>query len=596
MQPGNTSPNGSKSRDSRRFKRLWIYLKPYGRLQALTFAVMVVLTGLALALPAAIQYMIDTLIPGLVQSHGPRVNLAPVFRFGAFLLCIYLLNLLFAWLRDYLVARVGSEIIKDLRVQLFAHLQRLPLSFHGKHQIGELMSRLLSDVGRLQDLLTVTLLMLFTNVLMLAGVLAYLLNTNWMLTVVAVLPVPLTVYATGRLGGRLSTLMTEVQRRMAGVSATLQETLLGIRTIKAFGREEFATHRVELALRELNPLLVKASVTSSLGVNLAQFINVIGPIVVLAWGVYLVAGGHMKLGELIAFYILLTYLYSPIRGLAETHLQVKSAMVSADRIFEYLDLEPAVAEAASPVEFDWAAGEVRLEQVGLAHPNSNFRLENLSLVVAPRETIALVGPSGAGKTTVLHLIMRLFDPQSGSVLLDSLDLRAIATSKLRRHVALVEQEPFVFHASLYDNIACWRPGLGEPEVTLAARAARIHEFASALPDGYQTIVGERGVNLSGGERQRLCLARALAGDPTVLLLDEATSALDSVSEQLISESLSTILSGKTAIIVAHRLATIQHVDRIVVMDAGRLVDEGSHTELMKRCGLYRELAQHQMLR
>jgi ATP-binding cassette subfamily B protein len=242
------------------------------------------------------------------------------------------------------------------------------------------------------------------------------------------------------------------------------------------------------------------------------------------------------------------------------------------------------------------AGEVRLEEVVYAHPDSRFRLEGLSLVVAPHETMALVGPSGAGKTTVLHLIMRLFDPESGSVLLDSLDLRAIASCTLRRRVALVEQEPFVFHASVRDNIVCGRPGLGEAEVLLAARAANLHEFIAGLPDGYETVVGERGVTLSGGERQRLCLARALAGDPTVLLLDEATSALDSLSEQLIQESLARILSGKTAILVAHRLATIQHVDRIVVMDAGRIVDEGGHSELLKRCDLYRELAQRQMLR
>ena len=596
MLPRSTSPNGSQSRGSSRFKRLWTYLKPYWRLQALTFAVMVILTGLALALPAAIQYMIDTLIPGLVQAQGQQVDLVPVFRFGVFLLCIYLLNLLFAWWRDSLVAHVGAEIIKDIRVQLFSHLQRLPLSFHGRHRIGELMSRLLSDVGRLQDLLTVTLLMLFTNLLMLAGIVAYLLHTNWMLTLVAVVPVPLTVYSTGRFGGRLNRLMAQVQQRMADLSARLQETLLGIRTVKSFGREAHETRRVEQALTELNPLLVKASVTSSLGVNVAQFINMIGPVVVLAWGVSLVAGGGMKLGELIAFYILLTYLYSPISGLAQTHIQVTSAMASADRIFEYLDIEPEIAEAASPVEIDTIAGEICLEDVAFSYPRSGFRLEGLSLTVSPRETIALVGPSGSGKTTVLNLIMRFLDPHAGSVQLDHLDLRALSTCLLRRQVALVDQDPFVFHASAYDNIAYGHPEASRSEVLRAARAANIHEFIVGLPQGYETVVGERGTTLSGGERQRLCLARALVGDPAVLLLDEATSALDSVSEQLIQDSLSQILSGKTSIIVAHRLATIQHVDRIVVMEAGRIVDEGGHSELLGRCALYRELAQHQMLR
>jgi subfamily B ATP-binding cassette protein MsbA len=556
---------------------------------------MVVLTALMLALPAAIQYMIDTLIPRLAQAPAGGVDYTPVLIFGAFLLGIYLFELGFSWLRDYLVAYVGAEIIKDIRAQLFGHLQRLPLAFHGRHQTGEMMSRLLSDVGRLQDLLTVVLLMVATNVLMLFGILIYLLNINWTLTLVAIVPIPFTVYTTSRLGGRLGRLMAGVQQRMGELSARLQESLIGIKTVKAFGQEAAEDRRVDRILRDLNPLLVKASVTSSLGISLSQFINMTGPIVVLAWGAYLVAAGTIKLGALIAFYLLLTYLYSPVRGLAEAHLDVRSAMASADRIFEYLDEPPAVRDPVAPITPGRVQGEVRLDEIDFAYDDSRFRLRDFSLTVRPREKVALVGPSGAGKTTVINLIMRFADPAGGTVSLDGHDLRTLSAGALRRNVALVEQEPLLFRMSIRDNIAYGRPEASEAEVVAAAQAANIHAFATALPDKYGTVVGERGVTISGGERQRLCLARAILLDPAVLLLDEATSALDSNSEQLIQKSLGLILRDKTAIIIAHRLATIQHVDRIVVMDAGRIVDEGTHAELLGRSAVYGELARHQML-
>jgi subfamily B ATP-binding cassette protein MsbA len=444
-------------------------------------------------------------------------------------------------------------------------------------------------------MLTVTLLMICTNVLMLAGILAYLLYTNWMLTLVAVLPVPLTILTTHKLGNRLNRLIADVQQRMADLSARLQEALTGVKTIKAYGQEERENRRIDGVLTDLNPVLVKASVTSSLGVNLAQFINMTGPIVVLAWGVFLVATGEMLLGQLIAFYILLTYLYSPVRGLAETHIQVKSAMASAERVFEYLDISPEIREVGTPVNLEAVRGEIRLSDVSFRYKPSGFGIDNLSLVVRSNETIGLVGPSGSGKTTIINLIMRFFDPQAGKVTLDGIDLRELSIKSLRSRMALVEQDPLIFHMSVRDNIAFGHPEATDNEVEDAAKAANIHDYIISLPDGYQTMIGERGVTISGGERQRLCLARAIVKNPSILILDEATSSLDSNSEQLIQASLRAILADKTAIVIAHRLATIQHVDRIVTLDSGRIVDEGTHGELIERCALYRELAQKQLL-
>ncbi len=565
------------TRATSKFNRLWQYLKPYWKLQLLTLLVMVILTALMLALPGAIQYMIDTLIPNLLNSGTGSVNFRPILLFGAFLLGIYLLDVIFSWLRDYLAAYIGTGIIKDLRIQLFSHLQRLSLRFHGEHQTGEIMSRLLSDVGRLQDMLSITLLLFIANVFMLLGILAYLLHTNWMLTLVAVIPVPLTVFATNKFGNRLNQLMNVVQQTMAELSARLQEALLGIKTIKAYGQEQREVQQVTSIIDRLNPMMVKASVTSSLGINLVQFINMMGPIVVLAWGVYLVATGHMKLGELIAFYILLTYLYAPVRGLAETHIQVQSAMASVDRIFEYLDIQPEIIESPKPVTLPAVKGEIHLDQVTFSYGTSAFALRDLSLHVKPKEKVALVGASGSGKTTVISLMMRFFDPQNGTVSLDGVDLRNLSLRSLRHHVALVELDPMLFRMSIYDNISYGHPEATEVEIIAAAKAANIHDFVSNLPDGYRTQVGERGVTVSGGERQRLCLARAIVKNPAVLILDEATSALDAESERLIREALKVILADKTAVIIAHRPTTIEHVDRIIALDSGRIINESVPT-------------------
>ncbi|MFZ1682502.1 MAG: ABC transporter ATP-binding protein [Candidatus Zixiibacteriota bacterium] len=575
--------------------RLWGYLRPYWPLSALMFLIMAILAGFAIALPIAIQYMIDTLIPGMASAGPGPVNLQPVIIFALVLVGIYLADVLFSWLRDWLAGYVGAHIIQDMRLQLFGHVESLSLSFFQTHQTGEIMSRLLSDVTRIQDLLTSSILVLFTNILMLLAILAYLLITNWKLTLVAIIPVPLTIYFSNLYGIKLNHLAMSIQQRVAALSARFQETLLSIKTIKAFGQEGRERDRVNESLTGLTRVLIRNSWITSLAVNVVNFVNMIGPVVVLAWGVYLVATNQMKLGELIAFYILLTYLYSPVRSLAETNFQVQTAMASVDRVFEYMDIPAAVTESAEPVSIHEPRGEIEFRDVCFAYQDSNYKIERLNLTIRPGERVALVGPSGSGKTTIVNLAMRLFDPDSGDILFDGVNLRRLAISSLRNHIALVDQDPLLFKTSVLENIAYGKPDASTAEIEQAARIANIHDFVTSLPNGYQSEVGERGVTVSGGEKQRLCLARAVLKDPKVLILDEATSALDSASEQLIQDSLRHILKGKTAIIIAHRLSTVQDADRIIALDAGRIVDQGTHGELTERCPLYRELAAKQLL-
>ncbi len=581
--------------DSKTIKRLWKYLKPYWRLELLTLFVMCFLAALALALPIAIQYMIDNLIPGIASDSSRNDKLMRVGMFGGVLIAIYLSHVLLAWWRDYLAGKIGANIIADLRSQFFAHLQRVSLRFYQTHQVGELMSRLMSDVSRIQSLLTTTLLMFFANLFLLTAIFIYLLNVNWLLTLVALVPVPLTIWLSNLFGFRLHTISQKLQETIAGLSARLQEAFLSTRTIRAFAQEETEKKKVDKVLNVLTGCYIRNSVVNSLANNLVHFVNMVGPIVVLAWGTYLVADGSIKLGSLIAFYLLLSYLYSPIQDLASINIEVQSAMASVNRIFEYLDLPPAVTEPEHPVALTRPKGAITLKNISFQYEDSGFRIDNLTLDIRPGEKLAIVGPSGSGKTTLTNLILRFFDPQSGQIMLDGIDIRQLSLKTLRGNIGLVDQDPLLFKTTIFENIAYGDPAATMDMVVKATAIANIHEFIAGQTDGYQTQVGERGVTLSGGEKQRICLARAILTNPPIVILDEATSSLDSNSEQLIQDALGRALVDKTAIMIAHRLSTVQHADRIITMDNGRIVAEGTHEELLERSPLYRDLATKQLL-
>lgn len=579
---------------SGKLKRLWSYLRPYWRLELATFFIMAVLAGLALVLPGAVRYLIDSLIPNLSAQTSMEAKVRPVVWFGLLLVGVYAAQVLFSWIRDYLAGYIGAHIIADLRSEFFDHLQRLPLRFYQKHQVGEVMSRMLSDVSRIQDLLTSTVLMFLTDTLQLTAFLVYLMFINWKMTLIAIIPVPATIILTHFVGKKIHAAATKLQEATAGLSARVQESLVGIKTIKAFGKEDAERTRVDGVMSGLTKIYVKYSVIRSLTLNLVQFTNMIGPIIVFAIGAYLVAGNSMKLGELIAFFMLVTYLYMPIQGLASVNVEVQAAMASVDRIFEYLDQPPAIVEDSAPVTIAKAEGDIVITDLCHTYEESGFTFDHLSLRIPAKQTLAIVGPSGSGKTTLINLIMRFFDPESGSITIDGIDLRKLSIKSLRDNMALVDQDPLLFNATIAENIAYSNPEADHAEIVRAAKIANIHDFITGLTEGYQSMVGERGVTLSGGEKQRVCLARAILKDPPILILDEATSALDSISEQLIQESLDRILADKTAIIIAHRLATVQRADRIITLKDGVIIDEGNHQELMQKSALYRELAQKQL--
>ncbi|PKK84316.1 MAG: hypothetical protein CVT49_04085 [candidate division Zixibacteria bacterium HGW-Zixibacteria-1] len=574
--------------------RLWGYLKPHWHLELLTLIIMGLIAALVLAMPLAVKYLIDDLIPSLTAQAKNGIDVMPVIYFGLVLLGIYLFNVIFSYIRDYLVGYIGANIIARMRSQLFGHLEMLTLDFHQSHQVGEMMSRVLSDVQYIQSLLTSILLVFLTNIMMLAAISIYLFMTDWILTLIAIIPVPLTFLLALKFGSKIHLIAKNLQETVASFSAKLQESFLSIKTVKAFSQELAEKKKVDTVLEKMTKLYIKHSVTNSLTVNLVNFVNMTGPIVVLSWGTYLIAGGSMKLGALIAFYMLLSYLYSPIQNIASIHVQVQSTMASVNRFFEYMDISPAVTDPPEPVILEKAKGHIKIDNLSFAYNTGSPVFEALRLDIRPGEKVAIVGPSGSGKTTLVNILMRFFEFQSGNITIDGIDIRNISLKSLRGNIGLVDQDPLLFKTSIYNNIAYSFPEASLDKVIEAAKIANIHDFISSLPEQYQTEVGERGVTISGGEKQRICLARAILKNPPIIFLDEATSALDSRSEHLIQEALKEILADKTAIIIAHRLSTIQHADRIITLDKGKIIDEGRHEELMVSSPLYRELAKHQL--
>jgi subfamily B ATP-binding cassette protein MsbA len=369
---------------------------------------------------------------------------------------------------------------------------------------------------------------------------------------------------------------------------------VGLKVIKSFGQERRELQATRGVLDSLWRTYIDYSVTSSLSANLVYFVSMIGPITVLCIGIYLVATQSMTLGALIAFFWLTFYLFIPIQSLSKARVQIQASMASVDRVFEYLDEPLTAVEAPNPISLAEVKGAVELKDVVFSYEPVGFALQMLNLKIAAGEKIAIVGHSGSGKSTIVGLILRLYDPIDGSVSLDGVDLRNLANQTLRDNIAVVDQDPLLFHATIGENIAYGKPDALFGEIESAARVANIYDFIASLPNGFDTLVGERGVTLSGGEKQRICLARAVIKDPKILLLDEATSALDTISEKLIQDALDTILVNKTAVIVAHRLSTVKKADRIITMQNGRIIDQGTHSDLLGRSQVYRDLAEHQL--
>ncbi len=580
-------------------RRVWGFARPYRRLIAGFMATVVAATFLGLLPPLLIRQVFDVAI---VDGNGRYLNVLFAVMLGA-ALGEALLTLVERWLS----ATVGEGLIFDLRAALFDHVQRMPVLFFTRTQTGTLISRLNNDVIGAQRAFTGTLGTVVGNVITLVGTLAAMFLLEWRLTLLAVVIVPLFVLPARWVGRRLQAITREGMNLNASMNNTMTErfNVAGALLVKLFGRHDDEARDFSRRAGRVRDIGVLSALYSRVFLIALTFVGAAGTAVVYWLGGRLTIDGALTAGTLVALGLYTVRIYVPLTSLSNARVDIMTAFVSFERVFEVLDAPNPITDAADARDLTDPEGRVRFDRVRFAYPaggeagleslgfdgggSSGEVLTDVDLEIEPGRMVAVVGPSGAGKTTLASLVPRLHDVTDGAVLVDGADVRHLTQSSLRAAIGVVTQDPHLFHDTIAANLLYARPDAAPAELEAACRAARIHDVIAALPEGYDTVVGERGYRLSGGEKQRLAIARMLLKDPAIVILDEATSHLDSENEAHVQEALAEALRGRTSLVIAHRLSTIANADLIVVLDEGRIVESGTHEELRRAGGLYEEL-------
>jgi ATP-binding cassette subfamily B protein len=553
--------------------RIGRYLLPAWRSSVLILFCIAVTSTLGLVPPLLIRELIDHAIPG---KNGRLLN-----ELVALMIALPLLSGLIGVWQNYLVTKMGQTVMFDLRNEMYTRLLRQSLRFFTNTKSGEILSRIQNDVGGVQGVVTGTLVSLVTNSLVALSTLVVIFRIDWKLSLIATAVLPLFILPTRTVGRIRKRLSTETSERLAEMTAYIQEALSvsGYLLVRLFGAKEYEKRRFREKAGAVRDLEMRQSMAGRWFLMWILMFASIGPAFIYLVGGHEAIAGKLTIGTIVAFVTYLGRLYMPASALVNVHVDVMTAVGKFHRVFEYLDLPVEIDEPEHPVT--------------ITAPRGALRFEDVSFEAAPGSMVALVGPSGAGKTSVTYLATRLYDPGRGRVTFDGVDLRELSLDDLARWTAKVTQETTLFNASIADNLRYARPEATQDELESACRSAQIHDVIAALPDGYETAVGERGYKLSGGEKQRLAIARVLLRNPRLLILDEATSSLDSRSEALIQTALEPLLGGRTSLVIAHRLSTILRADLILVMEKGRIVERGTHAELLAKGGLYSRLYDEQ---
>jgi subfamily B ATP-binding cassette protein MsbA len=562
-------------------RRLLAYLKPYKKPMGIAIVALIFGAILGLVFPWILQNLVDAVF---VQNNQQLLN-----QITLILIVTFLIRSVFYYFQVYFLSYVGERIVVDLRTQVYEHLHLMSLGFYSERRVGELVSRLTSDVTIVRSALTNNVATVLSQSLTFIGSFVLMLVLNFTLTMYILLVTPIIIGLGAVFGARLRRLSTDVQDELADSTAMAEEALSSVRVVKSFTREPYEVGKYDDQVDRTFRVVMKQTRLRAAFGPLVSFFGFAAITGVLWVGGKEVLSGRLTAGALIAFLVYGINIAASLGSFTSLYTQLQEAAGATRRLFDILDTQPDIRDMPQALELSRISGNIRFEDVSFAYEGSDRVLYRINLDIQPGEVLALVGPSGAGKTTLFNLIPRFYDPTQGQIFLDGIDLAGIQLKSLRGQIGLVPQETQLFSATIRENILYGRLNATEDEIFAAAEAANASEFIDRLPDDYDTQVGEKGIKLSGGQRQRIAIARAILRDPRILLLDEATSSLDSESEGLVQEALTRLMEGRTTIMIAHRLSTVQMADRIAVIDRGHLVELGAHEELMQLDGLYAKL-------
>ncbi len=563
------------------YLRLLRYLRPYIPQTLMAVVCMLMATSASLYVPWIVRDVIDGV---LVNKDILLLN-----AITAGIVVVFALRGFFVYGQTYLMSYVSQKVVIDLREALFRHFQRLSVSYFDRSRTGKVLSYMTNDVGALQGALAQNVIELSTESLTLVGSLVAMFYLHWQLALLTLITVPLVAQAMKLFGKKLRKASGTMQQRAAEITSVLQEMIVSIRLIRLFVREDYETNRFIRENDNNFTAQMKAAQLSATLSPVIEFLAAIAVTVIIWYGGREVISGNLTSGSLIAFLVYAVNISNPVKRLGNVYGNIQRAVAAAERVFDVLDTLPEIEDAPDAIELPPVKGNVGFENVTFEYRDGEPALKNLSIEIPSGQILAIVGPSGAGKSTIANLLPRFYDPQAGIIRIDGVDIRNVTVRSLREQIAMVPQETILFNASIYENILYGRLDAERDAVIAAAQAANAHDFILQLPDGYETQIGERGCQLSGGQRQRIAIARAILKDPRILILDEATSALDAESERVVQDALDKLMIGRTTFVIAHRLSTIQRADKILVMEKGRMIECGRHTDLLDAGGLYCKL-------
>lgn len=567
-------------------KRLLKYLKPYTGKMILAFLLTLVESGLILLTPYLMRMAIDDYVT-VKQSKG-------LLFIGLAIFLSFILTFIVSSGQRYLISWVGQKLLATLRSDLFSHLQRLHIGYHDRHSVGVTVSRVINDVAEINELLSQGIITLFGDLLVLIGIIISMLTMSPKLALLTFTVMPIMIFVTWLFSRQARVAYRNTRSKVAAVVGDLAEDINGIRAIQAFAQEKASQDRFEKVNQENRDAYIKAMSLSFVFLPSIEILGMLATAIVLWFGGKFVIQGQLTLGIMVAFLSYVSRFFQPIQELSRLYTTFQSAMAGGEQVIRLLDTVPDIQDSENAIELSNVQGKVEFRHVSFKYnPDLPLILEDLNLTIEPGKTVALVGQTGAGKTTIAKVLARFYEIDDGTIEIDDIDIRSISLSSLRKNVRVISQDPFLFSCSIEDNIRYGAPDASFETVQEAARLANAHVFINALPEGYQTKVQEGGINISHGQRQLISIARAILSNPEILILDEATANIDMVTEMLIQDALAKLLKQRTAIVIAHRLNTVRNADWVYVLDAGKIIEQGTHADLMALGGQYYHLYERQ---